>query len=126
MKKSEFIKSREAVWSDRIYPPTYRINDDVEAAEAAGVVWDPEDEPLPEWLRVSEITNQEGCLRPHLAIDGFAGLIRSDFMVSYYAEAVRRYNAWHDLRALAEEWERLGKPSYAAKIYRILKGPENG
>lgn len=103
MKKSEFeAKRRERytdVWKESRILQCLR--DDVEAAEAACVVWDPEEEPLPEKIGVAE-GSVSG--RVELLPDGGTGLWPN--LVSRaaaYAEAVRRYNAWPELEKLASK-----------------------
>jgi hypothetical protein len=92
MKRSEFVSKlhdHETPWATQI----------VELAEAAGVVWDPEEPELPERLRLTEgcwyidsVDGPDDC-RMVAEVDG-----TSRRAVAIAAEAVRRYNLWRELR----------------------------
>lgn len=104
MKRSEFLEQirtgkhptdkHETVFE-------YFAREAVVAAEAAGVVWDPEDEPLPDKLVYGPIA--EGLnFRPALApVEPRRGWSSREQELRGYAEAVRRYNAWPELEKLA-------------------------
>jgi hypothetical protein len=96
MKRSDFVaklNDHESPW----------VTDVVALAEAAGVVWDPEEEPLPERLSFASRlqADEVGNLRPGLLIEGGVWGDR-DQEIRTYAEAVRRWNAWPELRALVD------------------------
>jgi hypothetical protein len=64
-------------------------------AEAAGVVWDPEEEPLPEKV---EIYLRDGWL----VIGPARGPMPGEGQRAIALEAQRRFNAWPELEKLAE------------------------
>lgn len=80
------------------------------AAEAAGVVWEPEEEPLPEKLeKVGRIVLAGGAAPYFDAEMQIATAIRlpedkknSDWHEAVLREMVRRYNAWPGLERLAD------------------------
>jgi hypothetical protein len=121
MKKSEFLKGRTAFWEGKgwyagrggvIPSASQRAESDVEAAEAAGVVWDPEEEPLPATVF---LCNEDSPLNDSAAVqDGgsmsggyYFWVIRGhrrggDYSRRVAQEAVRRWNAWPELLALVD------------------------
>jgi hypothetical protein len=63
MKKSEFVERRKRYWEA----------EDIAAAEAAGVVWDPEEEPLAERLYVVDSLTLPGDSMPAWLLSTVAG-----------------------------------------------------
>lgn len=106
MKKSEFLEARRSHWAAQMPASDSRARVDVEAAEAAGVVWDPEEPELPERLKIFD--------------DGSIAAVWSDGVESIVTqtctgrkrtarqEAVRRYNLWPEL---------LRKAGHARGVY---------
>lgn len=90
MKKSEYEAARRA------------------AAEAAGVVWDPEEEPLPVALY-----NLEGWIGVKEGVN-FRELTWEE-----RGEVVRRWNAWPELRRLLVTWS--GEVSSVELDERLLR-----
>lgn len=71
---------------------------DAEAAEAAGVVWDPEEGPLCQRL----VVDAHGTwVAVHAEVSGVALCSSRLLTPAEAAEAVRRYNAWPELEKLA-------------------------
>lgn len=94
-------------------------------AEAAGVTWEPEEEPLPERLemRAGAIHDPEaGC--PWVADPRMNYLGQKDTTKPaerVLAEMVRRYNAWPELERLAETMSRKQQMAGPNAIRRILE-----
>lgn len=112
MKRSEFERSRAAYWGQRLGHHRPDVSADVLAAEAAGVVWDPEEEPLPATVF---LCNEDSPLNDSAAVqDGgsmsgsyYFWVIRGhrrggDYSRRVAQEAVRRWNTWPELRALVD------------------------
>lgn len=128
MKKSDYLRERTKKWIDAgwdgssmyvIPSAAQRALADVEAAEAAGKVWDPEEEPLPE-----RVTTHGG----HLVVGvGLTGGFRR-LTIREVDEAVRRWNAWSELRVIVNGWGIVGSPfddltgSCKAQILAVLDG----
>jgi hypothetical protein len=94
VKKSYFMAARLKIHEREpwVVSETGRVAADVEAAEAAGVVWDPEEEPLPEKVSINNI--------------GVVCLGSTPITLAFKrwkTEAVRRYNAWPALEKLVAE-----------------------
>lgn len=128
MKKSEYEAKRRGKLSDCApWTWTAQIARDVEAAEDAGVVWDPEEEPLPERLIAVPAPAGAFVMVPlpqrHIGPEErFPSMIEA-------AEAVRRYNAWPELEKLASKLPESpihGDPCrFHCQLYhvqRILRG----
>ena len=111
MKKSEFEAQRSDYWTGCGVTVLHKVQEDIRAAEAAGVAWDPEEEPLPERLAITpnesyigEFPDQDVTtwrfffLLKHLDVD-----VHPDTL-AVAREAVRRWNAWPELRRLAERF----------------------
>jgi len=118
VKKSKYEKERTGHW-ERLIADGQRLGErvllDIMAAEAAGVVWDPEEEPLPERLHLGSnlfLECEHG--RPLLDRDpdvseGIGNYIavplkrwrNTEYCERVLAEAVRRFNACGELRRLA-------------------------
>lgn len=109
MKKSEFIEARRRHWEDgrSAFSLEQRLLQDVDAAEHAGVAWDPEEEPLPPELAVS--SNCAYLREPLVGGTPFWAIISPygvwdrtfappDRCLAIAREAVRRWNAWPELR----------------------------
>lgn len=96
MKKSEYRAARLRVHEREpwIVSKAARVQKDVEAAEAAGVVWDPEEEPLPEKLEA--VYNVQWLLMVPLP-PAPCGPCKRFLSEAEAQEAVRRYNAWPEL-----------------------------
>lgn len=100
MTKTEYEKARYEHWRhvlrlnhDRIVD---KVADDVEAAEAAGHTWDPEEEPLPERIAVG------GQTRFYLY--GLRGKISTGELTKRdYEETARRFNLWRDLESFSAD-----------------------
>lgn len=109
MKLSEYRKAREEHWTDRLAPSevSLLVDRDVAAAEAAGKVWDPEGPLMPDRLAVTpneayigEFPDQDvSSWRFFFLIQHFS--LHTDSPV-VAREAVRRWNAWNEIRALAD------------------------
>lgn len=110
MKKSEFIAARRAHWAAQLPASELRAKGDVAAAEAAGVIWDHEEEPWPEELAVLGTVIVPATLAPNREIS-----LREKL------EAVRRWNAHARVRAKVEglfpNWAR-------GELLAILDGKE--
>lgn len=91
MKKSEFIESRRGGMRTEI--GDFFVERDIEAAEAAGVVWDPEEEPLPEQLEV-----RYGRELWPVGVVTITMEARRRFL----EEAANRYNLWEEIRKRAK------------------------
>jgi hypothetical protein len=134
MKKSEYMLARREFHRAGLAtePRVYR---DVQAAEAAGVVWDPEEEPLPERLHLEcDIAFEPGSVPAAYA------MLQAVFTQSFprqgerackiLREAVRRWNAWPELRRLAQLLRRDTSTSgrtlrpVRKKLLAILDGRE--
>jgi len=115
MKKSEFEKKRRSFWQTETEPDMATlVNRDIWAAEAAGVVWDPEEEPLPERLFIS----YSGGGTHAVPVDGqriwvfsAARGVADELRQRCFLEAVRRWNAW---------------PLFRACIHRFLTQEDTG
>src|SRR4051812_38613875 len=98
MKKSDFMAARLKIHEREpwVVSETKRVAADVEAAEAAGVTWGPEEEPLPEKVSINNIS--QVCL-------GSTPIhpLRALAFERWKSEAVRRYNAWPELEKLVAE-----------------------
>jgi predicted RecB family nuclease len=120
VKKSEFIEryidSGTAGWRRRAAERA------AEMAEAAGVVWDPEEELLPATVY---LCNEDGPANDSAAVqDGgsmsgsyYFWVIRGHRRGGNYSrrvaqEAVRRWNAWAEIRALVDCLGDDGSPGY--------------
>lgn len=107
MKKSEFVAKRQRHWEDgrSACSVEQRVLWDVEAAEASGKVWDPEEEPLPERLEM-RVTN--GCAYVDVLSRGQRCFVVSTAPGTWplplsertkiVVEAGRRWNAYENLR----------------------------
>lgn len=120
MKRSEFERKMLAYWSEQRGLPRPDISADVYAAEAAGVVWDPEEELLPEKIQAFR-DEKEWFLAPD----------ESDWSTperkaAAYREVVRRWNAWPELRAAVHRWLAGAEPpeQLGRAILAILDGKE--
>jgi hypothetical protein len=141
MKRSEYLRQRTDLWQDRgwaanagpVVPPAgLRAEADAEAAEAAGVVWDPEELELPERL---EMRGKIAC-RPDgsmvataIVVPGMADQpdrYRSDRNEHDLLEAVRRYNLWPYLRRIQERIAHLpvddSRHAIARDLLALLDG----
>lgn len=94
MKRSEFVarlNDHESPW----------VTDVVAIAEAAGVVWDPEEEPLPERLTVFS----DRAIGMQYGPEG-SGWVKAGYVYPDHEhvarEAVRRWNVWGEIRRLVE------------------------
>lgn len=132
MRKSEFKRAFLVEWN-RDRPAEAAVI----AAEAAGVVWDPEEEPLPEEIFISEgeCTALAVGYKPFEEDSGnFWALVEGPIpsgglgvplarRAVIAREAVRRWNAWKEIRRLVEcaAW-----PPSAIKsaVLAILDGKE--
>lgn len=114
MKKSEFEKSRLEHWrAEFIREPHVQTGRDVEAAEAAGVVWDPEEPELPARLYLANADTLEPVVVADMKLKPWIFKVargadpdipeRAAIRKRVALEAVRRYNAWPELRALVVE-----------------------
>lgn len=118
MKKSDYLKQREEFWGSKGWRSGERLGRvewDVQAAEAAGVAWDPEEKPLPEKLQVSPYapldTNyieSDGvywlCIS-NPRVNTHMGLTTAEQRLALAREVVRRYNLFPELERLAEQLE---------------------
>jgi hypothetical protein len=139
MKKSEFERQRDEHWQSvfagdlRAGTVAELVRRDVAAAEAAGIVWEPEAPALPERLEVSGnngyiFCRQGGGEAFFLAIISEHGKWDACFtdpalIQATWAEAVRRYNAWPALRAWAEGPDGPLTDAALARFLAILDGP---
>lgn len=143
MKLSEYIDKRRAHY-ETVGELTHikfavdgRIDGDIRAAEAAGVVWDPEkeEEPLPERLELCGKHLRAGGVRlsaPYIATarQNYRGDLDSTAAAErILAEVVRRWNAWSELRKIAAILRRNRCGSYAEacnleNLIAILDGKE--
>lgn len=144
MKKGAYIKARTAVWVSRGWlsstpggiTPTAgdRAAQDAEAAEAAGVAWDPEEEPLPERLEMDpdgSVRDGAGGVAPYIASmaygygRGGGGRMTARLILR---EMVRRYNLWEAVRREAEEGlsylrkvaSEVGEACYTGSKFRTI------
>lgn len=112
MKRSEFdaIARMEVAGEGYSTPSIVKILIDAhrKGAEAAGVVWDPEEEPLSPRLRYAA-----PLILPvwHVWRD-------QSQKEAHVAEAVRRYNAWSALWQLADDYDN----ATAVRLRVILRG----
>ena len=130
MKKSAFEKNlRKRIAGADLFPITSEavLSHIVAAAvaerEAAGVVWDPEEEPLPERLEIEGSRIMWGVWTA-AKITPRGGAPVDPFRIA--AEAVRRWNAWPELRLAVEPLSRTLCPaqSLAKSVLAILDGKE--
>lgn len=119
MKKSEFDQQSSELWRLRDFGLTLHSYAEIrrEAAEAAGVTWDPEDPvSLPDSLIV--IKTGHGCGRlGYLA----AGNAIADLTLEQLDEVKRRCDAWLELEELLEQQELCDWPGRLI-LGRILRG----
>lgn len=121
MKRSEFEAKRQEAHvhgPGRLNGPrgeylySQAVAADVEAAEAAGVVWDPEEEPLPE--RLIAVPAPAGAFVMVPLPQRHIGPEERFPSMTEATEAVRRYNAWPELWALCQ---RVRDRTYNLKLY---------
>jgi hypothetical protein len=103
MKRSEYEQSRRDRWWEHSGDPLkIQVNHDIEAAEAAGVTWDPEE---PEWPRKIEPTSWSGSW-------GVTANVAPDppryLSIEEIREVCRRHNLWPRLEGLMQDWEERG------------------
>jgi len=125
MKKSEYIEKRRAYWAEFHGPHLLRdgwkaeraaranAEGDVEAAEAAGVSWDPEEPELPARLCVKGAASYEAALgdastSEYLSQRVFAQLV---------PVLVATYNAWGPQGEKREELRDLAVQADTAQLY---------
>lgn len=108
MKRSEFVaklNETEDPWVTSV----------VELAEAAGVKWEPEEEPLPEKLTTHAIGR--GCFRVMANCEG--GVMVRELSHREAREAVRRWDAFSKAKTLVKEM--LGVYGLGGEDYARLK-----
>lgn len=126
MKKSEYRKGRREAWEQviaRSYPSYESVETlvarDEEACDAAGVVWDPEEEPLPEKLAALRIRGAT----EEVVVD--LGCRFRCLTTKEAREAVRRYNAWPELIAAIEPAPFMDEAAVLRRLneaWKILRG----
>lgn len=106
MKRSQFFAQRQAFWAAEAKLGAALTRDDAAyafpnrdclAAEAAGVVWDPEKPDLPERLCRGFEGSASTLLPAASSGSGWRGY-SEEAIEAAYDEAVRRFNAWPELR----------------------------
>lgn len=129
MKKSEFERRSLEYWMHRSQPgDSNLVGRDVRAAEAAGVIWDPEkpeEDPLPERVYVPDAGRfPTAFLMPEWRL-GWAG---EEHKRAGHLEAARRWNAWQEVwkvqRAMEdhEDWALIR--GFADQLRAILGGAQ--
>jgi hypothetical protein len=141
MKRSEFVQVRTNLWSsllkaqggppnaDALFGVSSRVEYDAEAAEAAGVRWEPEEPELPDRLAYFPFrTGKGGTLA-----DAATGTALSD--AQWHASLpvlVDTYNAWgpkgdkrEELRHLRRDLETIAGYLPAGHAYMLRKGLDN-
>lgn len=128
-------------WSDIDDPQHALVSTLVDAEQAAGRRFDPEEEPLPERLEMVGRTAFYAGASPYFDLNmhlANAILLTDDIPATQrnervLREAVRRYNAWPELRALADCLGDDSDPAYMltredrarrSKLLAILDGKE--
>lgn len=123
MKLSEFDRRSFQMWEGSSYAHSVSYKDFArlrrDGAEAAGVVWDPEEPELPEKIYLSDAGFARATAPGveyrlwEVKQGDVPGYLRVDRQ-AIAAEAVRRYNAWPELEKLLSDMERgdwtVGKP----------------
>src|SRR6476661_5873053 len=112
MKRSDFSRKRARHWlAQGMITDTIRmdhVRQDIEAAEAAGIAWEPEAPALPERLYLRQ--DRLAILATAPGIEYIVALVHADngfvpsvgaIRASILTEAVRRYNAFPAIRAWA-------------------------
>lgn len=124
MKRSDYEAKSRRFWMDSVTPPMEAawipgwlekyVANDVRAAEAAGVVWDPEAEPLPEKLYKADL----GRGRARVLADGDNGYTARELTHREADEVKRRYEAWPELLRLLEDYNGGG---WTSELFRRLE-----
>lgn len=134
MKRSEYKAARQAAWVAAFgageAPAGWvlaGVNADVEAAEAAGVMWSPEDpeEPaLPDSLIYFHGQIVPGRVYPpgKTAGVGCWQYPPEQSRKNTFTEAVRRYNAWPELEGVVAAMERTSWIETRNRLQYILRG----
>lgn len=108
MKRSEFKEKWKQLRPGHMF--AYELQLATAAAEAAGVTWDPEEEPLPKRLEARVEATSLELFVDDVWCGGNAIVFDNDFERAIplpqrgrvLKEAVRRYNAWPELRKALE------------------------
>lgn len=127
MKRSEFVDEL----LNRALTPKAAAEWAATEAERRGARFDPEEEPLPKTLLRERELVWNGVF-PNHEMPAIVDLSEVDFSSAAWRkrmywilhEAFRRYNAWPELRALADLARRLGAPDIAKHLFAILDGKE--
>lgn len=138
MRKSEYEAARHKVWAYRADARSWSacVADDVAAAEAAGVVWDPEEEPMAGRLAAADLYGVPCFADPQWSLAlVLRGGFRSRLMTKREAEvAADLYNRRKNIATVAGELRLLAQASgcdhgtlFASEVRRwadLLEGKE--
>lgn len=140
MKRSDFLLQHSSAWESGqgsfLTCKAAFLEVTVSGAEAAGVVWDPEDPELPEVLEMGgrhvffrspeERTATDNQIATAILYTCAPQHPCSLFNERVLREAVRRYNAWKKLQELSRYRPGETANSYLDKLAEILKGEPHG
>ena len=137
MKKSEYIGQRKAKHSVPVFTGAFIstsilehvVANEIEAAEAAGVVWDPEEPELPERIEAGVSADIPGHYRACFVPDnGVRGWVSPEQQAATFAEAARRYNLLPKLYEACnlEANKYASVYAFASRVINLLKGDSHG